>query len=248
MVAAIGELTQMRLPELVNQHETACIAPSASCPDTNDDDSIGAPNSDGCGVPRVGVAGIAAAKHRADARPSPPATVFYSDFLRDIRSGSVNSVRFEEGTDRLYYDVQKSNGSFERKSTRRIKGASDHASLLPLLEAKGIQFGTTSTPMTAAASRGAFTALVLWLPMVPLLLALRSMVQSRGSSKSRDAKQREQQQQKRITFSDVAGVDAAQTELVELVECLTQSQKYKNLQARFSSLGCLVGWGGGHSS
>jgi len=239
-VLMIGESTQVKLPELLEQRSLTPSYANSRC--------------------ATGAAGLATVRQRHASKPTPPTGVLYSEFLRNVRSGSVAAVRFEEGTDRLYYDLRADavssanagasvadpNGGEpsnigERRVTRRIKGNGEYASLIPLLESQDVDFGTTSTPMTAAASRGIFTAMILWLPMLPLLLLLRSMMQGRGSSKSKDAKQRDQQQQKRITFSDVAGVDAAQTELVELVECLTQSAKYKKLQARLPTGVLLVG-------
>lgn len=244
-VLMIGESTQVKLPELQ---------------DTRDDRRSSSVSNASRASSRfvTGIAGLATVRQRHTTKPTPPTGVLYSEFLRDVRSGRVSAVRFEEGTDRLYYDLKPHQSDSvsasadssaaastseieERRVTRRIKANSEHASLIPLLEAQGVDFGTTSTPMTAAASRGIFTAVVLWLPMLPLMLLLRSMMQGRGSSKSKDAKQREQSQQKRITFSDVAGVDTAQTELVELVECLTQSAKYKKLQARLPTGVLLVG-------
>jgi ATP-dependent Zn protease len=60
-----------------------------------------------------------------------------------------------------------------------------------------------------------------------------------GGGAAKKARQDGNDQTKPVTFADVAGVDEAKAELIELVEMLKSADKYKGVKNRLPT-GCLL--------
>jgi cell division protease FtsH len=80
------------------------------------------------------------------------------------------------------------------------------------------------------------TALALWLPLVPLFIVMRRMLEGRnGASKKAKPADLRNGSIPPITFADVAGVGPAKDELREVVACLRDSRRFAKLGAKLPS-------------
>ncbi|KAJ0237241.1 inactive ATP-dependent zinc metalloprotease FTSHI 3 [Hirschfeldia incana] len=191
-----------------------------------------------------------------------PSVVPYSDFVTNLRGGSVSKVLLEEGSRRIYYntdeeknaevvveDGDKSEASEEVFTTRpKVRALApvwkyvtrkvdhDEKFLLGLMREKGITY--SSAPQSALKSMRTvlLTIITLWIPLTPLMwLLYRQMSASNSPAKKRRSKN------PTVGFDDVEGVDSAKDELVEIVSCLQGSINYKKLGARLPRGVLLVG-------
>ncbi|KAG9159633.1 hypothetical protein Leryth_013622 [Lithospermum erythrorhizon] len=119
-------------------------------------------------------------------------------------------------------------------ATRKIDR--DEKFLLNLMREKGTAYG--SAPQSALMSlRGMLiTLLSLWIPLTPLMWLLYRQLSAANSP----AKKRRPSNQL-VNFDDVAGVDAAKVELMEVVLCLRGSINYSRLGAKLPRGVLLVG-------
>nr|VDD47535.1 unnamed protein product [Brassica oleracea] len=194
---------------------------------------------------------------RLTAVPS-PSIVPYSDFVTNLRGGSVSKVLLEEGSRRIYYNTAEENVEVvedvdtEVAVTRDVrpkvralapvwkyvtrKVDHDEKFLLGLMREKGITY--TSAPQSALKSMrtALITIITLWIPLTPLMwLLYRQLSASNSPAKKRRSKN------PTVGFDDVEGVDSAKDELVEIVSCLQGSINYKKLGARLPRGVLLVG-------
>ena len=180
--------------------------------------------------------------------------MLYSAFVKDLAAKKVKQVRFEEGTSRILYELadggaaknagSSADASTTAKNTKntvlQTKRIPDEK-LMSRMEAAGVDFGSVAAPPSSYLSKGALTAMALWIPLVPLYFIMRNMANKQGGgdaakrAKSRGAVDDAQ----RVTFEDVAGVDEAKAELVELVEMLKSAEKYARVRSRLPT-GCLL--------
>ena len=208
----------------------------------------------------------AVAARRSALRASAPRVVLYSAFVKDLAAKKVKQVRFEEGTSRILYELadggaaknagssadasardKKLGGETTSRTTKNTKNTVLQTKRIPdeklmsRMEAAGVDFGSVAAPPSSYLSKGALTAMALWIPLVPLYFIMRNMANKQGGgdaakkAKSRGAVDDAQ----RVTFADVAGVDEAKAELVELVEMLKSAEKYARVQSRLPT-GCLL--------
>jgi len=172
-----------------------------------------------------------------------PRQVPYSTFLDELRAGHVDKVRIDQNllTATLKKDGVKPNQPSEI-TTERLP-LIDETSLLQDLEAQHVTF---SGHLEQA---GWWTGLLSWvIPLLFLVLiygyGMRRMAGGPGSpmtfGKSR-AKIHDQSTEIHETFQDVAGVDEAKAELVEVVDFLKHPQKYQQLGGRIPKGVLLVG-------
>lgn len=183
-----------------------------------------------------------------------PQEVVYSDFLNLVNSGNVDSVRFEEGTGRVLFDIRphssdkevemssraaSDRGQVLKKSLRRVPRQfyTRHLpdpNLISMLRDASVEFGTVRASVLSGISKIVATALALWIPLVPMFVIMRRFIDGRnGTTKSK--KKKKGQVSPRITFNDVAGVNTAKQELEEVVACLRDSTKFSRLGARVPS-------------
>ena len=176
------------------------------------------------------------------ARPAQPKEVSYSEFLSEVRAGHVAEVGIEE---QLFIATLKTDAAeketAQQISTQRLPGI-DETSLLGDLEAQHVIFSGHVTKATW------WTALLPW--VLPILIFVlisgygsRKLGQTPGPltfGKSR-AKIQDQSSDIKVSFKDVAGVDEARTELMEVVDFLKQPRKYQQLGGRIPKGVLLVG-------
>jgi cell division protease FtsH len=172
-----------------------------------------------------------------------PKQVPYSEFLSEVRAGHIAKLRIDQSTLTATLKpeaVEKDQPS--EISTERLPGI-DETPLLKDLEAQHVTF---SGHMESA---GWWVSIFSW--VVPILFFLliygygiRRMAAGPGSAmtfgKSR-AKIHDQSTDIHETFQDVAGVDEARAELVEVVDFLKHPQKYQQLGGRIPKGVLLVG-------
>src|SRR5262245_31862609 len=168
--------------------------------------------------------------------------VTYSEFLTQITDGKIEAVRVT-GTEMI--GTIKSDDKSKKSefiATPRLPSM-DESWVMQELRAKNIQ-------IIAEPQAGSWwTGIIAWLPLALLLLifswAARSRMGQSGTGfmsvgKSR-AKIYDQYTHSDVTFKDVAGVDEAEAELIEVVDFLKSPQKYTNLGGRIPKGVLLVG-------
>jgi cell division protease FtsH len=178
--------------------------------------------------------------------PSGPKEVSYSDFLAEVRAGHMAQVQI---TDKTLVGVLKEEKPNSGNATpaRMLKAtrlpAMDETTLLKELDAHGVKF---SGHMES--SSGWLYALASWvLPLLIMAGIYRAGIQRMGQAggpltfgKNR-AKIHDQAAEVKVTFEDVAGVDEAKAELVEVVDFLKHPKKYQALGGRIPKGVLLVG-------
>jgi cell division protease FtsH len=171
-----------------------------------------------------------------------PATkqVSYSEFLTAVQNGQLETVRVTNtelvGTGKNT-ETEKAPPSI---TTPRLP-ATDESWLMQELRDRRIQI------IAAPQSPAFWTGLLVWVFPILMIVVFYSMSRSRmGQSgftnvgKSR-AKIYDQYTQSDVTFADVAGVEEAEAELIEIVDFLKNPQKYTKLGGRIPKGVLLVG-------
>jgi cell division protease FtsH len=176
-----------------------------------------------------------------------PKEVPYSEFLAEVRAGHMAEVQITDKTLLGVLKEEKPNSGNNPAPAHMVKATRlpgvDDTTLLKELDAHGVRFsGRIDT------SLGWLYALLSW--VLPLLImagiyavGMRQMRQSGGPltfGKS-GAKIHDQSEQLKVTFEDVAGVDEAKAELVEVVDFLKNPKKYQALGGRIPKGVLLVG-------
>ncbi|KAK9827930.1 hypothetical protein WJX74_009843 [Apatococcus lobatus] len=172
--------------------------------------------------------------------------LYYSDFLRLVNSKDVALARIDEAAGRIYFSLRPEAMSNMLGSmadsvsasateaapsvfffTRRI----NDPTLIPSLLAAGVKFAAIQANLRRSIGTLLMTTLALWLPLLPMFFFLWRAVQSRTGA-SRSKKDTTKASTPPVTFRDVAGVDTAKEELLEVVACLRDSSRYAQLNAR----------------
>lgn len=176
-----------------------------------------------------------------------PQSLPYSEFLAKVQAGQVAEVNITEREliGILKPDEEKANQSGKSQvivASRLPK--MDESSLLQALESHRVKFSGSIETRTWW-----MELLISW--MFPLLLL--GLIYSYGmwrvgqgsagplSIGKNRARIYDQSSSVRVTFDDVAGVDEAEAELVEVVDFLKQPQKYQKLGGRIPKGVLLVG-------
>jgi cell division protease FtsH len=163
----------------------------------------------------------------------------YSMFIHQVQEGDVTQVYFNQ--DQIQYQVK---GEGEQTPQVMTTTAIYDPGLPKVLESQGIEFAAAPPPKS-----NWFTNILGW--VIPPLIFVgiwqlflgRRMGQSPGAlsiGKSK-AKVYVEDDENKITFSDVAGVEEAKTELVEIVDFLKQPKRFTQIGARIPKGVLLVG-------
>ncbi|MFN7944305.1 MAG: ATP-dependent zinc metalloprotease FtsH [Blastocatellia bacterium] len=174
---------------------------------------------------------------------SPPKEVAYSEFLAAVRAGQLSDVSISQQT--LTGTLRADSGQQARQYivTSRLPGF-DETELLKELAAHQVRY----TGRFENESGWIQAVLTFLAPLVILFLLFgvgaRRMAQGPGEAltfgKNR-ARIYDQSSQNKVTFADVAGVDEAEAELVEIVDFLKNPQKYQQLGGRIPKGVLLLG-------
>tara|TARA_Y100000768_G_scaffold385098_1_gene370454 strand:+ start:268 stop:2187 length:1920 start_codon:yes stop_codon:yes gene_type:complete len=148
----------------------------------------------------------------------------YSDFLNQVRTGQIERVEFQG--DRITY------GSREPLSFYTISPETDNNALIGLLEDNNVRF-TAEEPET----QGLISQLLISSFPILLLIAvwvyfMRQMQGGGGRGAMSFGKSKAKllsEDNVKITFDDVAGIEEAKQELSEIVEFLRDPRKFQRL-------------------
>ena len=187
-------------------------------------------------------------------RNSTIATLSYTSFLAQVRSGNVAKITLSgdviNGTFVKSYKPQPApsgapapspppNGYPAFQTT--FPSAFGDTQLMPLLQAKHVDVNVTPPPSPFLG------ALVSWLPVLALFgffiwsAQRASQGQMSAFSFSRAKAKRYSSDRPKVTFDDVAGADEAKLELQEEVDFLRHPEKYHAIGARIPKGVLLVG-------
>ncbi len=169
----------------------------------------------------------------------PSQNLIYSDFLSEVKSGRIQSVTFDE-TKTIIDGVRNDGSPFTVNSPE-----TNNDPLISLLLDRGVQI------KAAQPNKSSFWthAFISWFPILLLLgVWIYFMRQMQGGGGGRGAlsfgKSRARllgEDQVRVTFSDVAGVEEAKEEVSELVEFLRDPSKFQKLGGKIPSGVLMVG-------
>jgi cell division protease FtsH len=174
-------------------------------------------------------------------RQTAPRPVPMSELVDDVRAGKVQKVLIRDTDIVAELKVAKQNEKPERIVATRLPGM-DETELVNELQEKGVEFSGFIQQTTWLE-----TFLVAWVLPLALLggiwfFLMRRMQRGGPLSIGRNkARIYDETKQAKATFDDVAGVDEAEGELVEVVDFLKNPQKYTALGARIPKGVLLVG-------
>ncbi|HEX3036287.1 MAG TPA: ATP-dependent zinc metalloprotease FtsH [Thermodesulfobacteriota bacterium] len=160
----------------------------------------------------------------------------YSEFLTSLEQGEVKEVKFRGEEIRGTY----SNSKEQDPGFKTVGPASDD--LIAKLREKGVTFKFEED------KEGSLTNILLnWAPLILLIVIMvlfMRQLQAGGTKAMSFGKNRARmlsENQNKITFKDVAGVDEAKEEVQEIVEFLKNPKKFTRLGGRIPKGVLLVG-------
>ena len=161
--------------------------------------------------------------------------VSYSEFLNKVSSGSIKSVTYTQGS-----------GEFIAKTTDD-KTLTSYVLLtdddIKLLRSKNVDIQVRPPQGESFIS----TMLIYWLPMLLIVgvwfFIMRQMQNGTGKAMGFGKSKAKllTEKQGRVTFADVAGVDEAKDDVVEIVEFLRDPHKFQRLGGKIPRGALLVG-------
>eukprot|EP00210_Caulerpa_lentillifera_P006801 g6500.t1 len=141
-----------------------------------------------------------------------------------------------------YKEKLMTKGLSEAQADKRISRIQTKSKVVPgqtesltqLLQKKQIRYGVMDQTMGSVAGGLIGTIALLWIPLLPLLFILRRSLDSRlGGGKGRKAKTTSADIN--VKFNDVAGMEEAKAELLEVVDLLKNPTKYSKLNVKIPS-------------
>jgi cell division protease FtsH len=162
-------------------------------------------------------------------------TVSYSEFKQAVRTGQVAEIVVGEQTIRGTYTGQP--GSERRFSTGRI----EDPRLLEELDAAGVRYSGESMSRWLPEVLGWIVPLLLLVAVWSFFFRRMSGAEGGVMSFARSKHRVFAEDDVKVSFADVAGVDEAEQELKEIVEFLKNPGKYTSLGGRIPKGVLLVG-------
>ena len=179
-------------------------------------------------------------------------TIAYSDFKQLLKAGAVSDVLLDEGIVTGRVTLQGLEKIVTAQQAEKIrKGPADHRfvtaavedpQLIPDLEKAGVKFGSAIRNRWLSTLIG-WVAPALMFGLVWYFLAKRMSggmhggLMEIGKSKAKVFMEKETG----VTFADVAGIDEAKDELMEVVEFLRNPERYRRLGGRIPKGVLIVG-------
>ena len=161
--------------------------------------------------------------------------VAYSKFLESVEKNRVKSVTISG---------ERITGTYTDSATGFTTYAPSDPELVKRLEAKNIEI--TAKPATDGRS-GIMGMLINWLPLIVIIgiwiFIMRQMQSGQGKAMGFGKSKAKllTEAHGRVTFDDVAGVDEAKEDLVEIVDFLRDPQKFQRLGGKMPHGVLLVG-------
>ena len=159
--------------------------------------------------------------------------IIFSDFVSSVDKGDVSEVTIQgEGI----------TGRLTNGKTFKTYAPKD-ASLIPMLHEKGVRIAAKP----ADESPWYMTILISWFPMLLLIgvwIFFMRQMQSGGGKAMAFGKSRARlvtDKSKKVTFADVAGIEEAKAELVEVIDFLRDPKKFTRLGGRIPKGLLLIG-------
>lgn len=164
-------------------------------------------------------------------------TITYSDFLQSVNTGQVDQVKFD--------GVEITGTRAGGKAFTTFSPETDNSALIGELNRAGVQFERVQPENPSLL----LNILISWLPFIILIgLWVFFMRQMQGGGGGRGAmsfgKSKAKllnEDQVKVTFADVAGVEEAKSEVSELVEFLRDPGKFQKLGGKIPRGVLLVG-------
>ncbi|MBW4542095.1 MAG: ATP-dependent zinc metalloprotease FtsH4 [Myxacorys chilensis ATA2-1-KO14] len=167
-------------------------------------------------------------------------SVPYSLFIHQVQEGEVKQASV--GQNQIRYQLKGENGT---PGDVYVTTPIFDLGLPNLLEEKGVEFAATPPP-----KNGWFTSLLGWVIPPLIFVGIWQFFLARGSGSGQQgvlsigkskAKVYVEGESDKVTFTDVAGVEEAKTELVEIVDFLKTPTRYTQIGARIPKGVLLVG-------
>ncbi|MFK7997195.1 MAG: ATP-dependent zinc metalloprotease FtsH [Granulosicoccus sp.] len=164
-------------------------------------------------------------------------TISYSEFLQEVNTGQIDNVRFN--------DVEITGIRGGNKPFTTYSPETDNSSLIGELNRAGIEFERAPPENPSMI----LSILISWFPFILLIgLWIFFMRQMQGGGGGRGAmsfgKSKARllnEDQVKVTFADVAGVEEAKSEVSELVEFLRDPGKFQKLGGKIPRGVLMVG-------
>jgi len=186
--------------------------------------------------------------------------VMYSSFVKLLDSNRVRAARLESGTGKMYFDLKPQEAAqpaaspsgtaqaattatasaathvrFQKQFVVKLADKADQV-LVSRVLAHGVEFAVLKQSFSAALANVFMTALALWIPLMPLIFLLRRIMEERSGTSRKKKADDGKARAVSITFNDVAGVDSAKEELMEVVSVMkAQKAAYSKLKVKMPS-------------